>query len=322
MTESSQWKREALDHLLLETIKEHCRRRRWGIFFKSISLLIFLAVMLFQWGHSFRWIGYPSKRVIGLVNVQGIIRANSLASAENVINSLQQAFSDVRTAAVLLRINSPGGSPVQAAQIYDEIRYQRQKHPKKPILAICDDSCASAAYYIAAASDQIYASPASVIGSIGVVINDFGFVEGLRKLGIERRILTAGERKGFLDPFLPLKPEDTQYAHSLLSDLHQQFIEAVKAGRGQRLKDIGKMSETLFSGLVWTGKQALPLGLIDGFGNLNFIARKVLKIESIVDYTVRPNVLQKLFDSLGSASYRSMSDHLSTGLGEIAVRSR
>ena len=245
-----QWERKTLEKLLFSALKEQRRKRRWGIFFKFLFFIAILCFLIVLWPTTANLpTASKAKAHIGLIDIRGIIDASTSADADNVIEGLQNAFEDKNTRSVILRINSPGGSPVQAAQIYNQIRYLRHKYPAIKLYAVCDDLCASAAYYIASASDDIYANPASLVGSIGVLMDGFGFVDTLKKVGVTRRLLTAGEHKGFLDPFSPEKADEKLIAERMLANVHQQFIDAVKQGRGNRLKD----NPELFSGLAWTG---------------------------------------------------------------------
>lgn len=299
-----QWERKTLEKLLFNTLKEQRAKRRWGIFFKFLFFLIFISFLIGIGSNSTNLSQVvKTKPHIGLIDIRGIIDEDAPAAADNVIESLHNAFEDKNTQAVILRINSPGGSPVQASQIYQEIRYLRSKHPNIKVYAVCSDLCASAAYYIASASNAIYADPASLVGSIGVLMNGFGFVDTMKKLGVQRRLLTAGNHKGFLDPFSPEKPDEKQAALHMLEGVHQQFINAVKQGRQNRLKD----NPELFSGLAWTGQEALGLGLIDGFGNLTSLSRDLIKNKNIVDYTIKPGLLQQLSDRMGASFAEKMS---------------
>lgn len=303
-----EWQRKTLEKLLFDTLKEQRRKRRWNIFFKFLFLAIFLFLLFALWPTSPNLpTTSKAKAHIGLVDIRGVIDDNSAASADNVTEGLQNAFEDKNTRTVILRINSPGGSPVQAAQIYNEIRYLRHQYPKTKLYTVCDDLCASAAYYVASASDDIYANPSSLVGSIGVLMDGFGFVNTMKKIGVERRLLTAGDHKGFLDPFSPEKTDEKLIAERMLANVHQQFINAVKQGRGTRLKD----NPELFSGLAWTGQEALSLGLIDGFGDLNSLSQELIKNKNIVDYTVKPGLLQQLSDRIGA----SFAQQISTNLG-------
>lgn len=289
------WQRKTLEKLLFDNLKEQRRKRRWNIFFKLLFFIALVCLLITLWPPTTSLLT-KTKAHIGLVEIKGVIDDSSSASADNVIEGLQNAFEDKNTQAVILKINSPGGSPVQASQIYQEIRYLRTKHPAIKLYSVCDDLCASAAYYIASASDDIYANPASLVGSIGVLMDGFGFVDTLKKIGVERRLLTAGEHKGFLDPFSPQKPDEKKIAEHMLAMVDQQFINAVKQGRGSRLKS----SSELFSGLAWTGQDALPLGLIDGFGDLRSLSHK-LRNKNIIDYTVKSDLLQQLSDRMGAS---------------------
>lgn len=300
------WQRKTLEKLLFDNLKEQRRKRRWNIFFKFLFFLLLLGLLFSLWPTTNLPSASKAKAHIGLVDIRGIIDDSSTASADNIIEGLQNAFEDKNTRTVILRINSPGGSPVQAAQIYNEIRYLRHQYPKIKLYTVCDDLCASAAYYIASASDEIYANPASLVGSIGVLMDGFGFVDTMKKIGVERRLLTAGDHKGFLDPFSPEKIDEKLIAERMLANVHQQFINAVKQGRGNRIKD----NPELFSGLAWTGEEALSLGLVDGFGDLNSVSQDLIKNKNIVDYTVKPGLFQQLSDRMGAAFAQQISTNL------------
>lgn len=308
------WERKTIENLLLMGIKEQRRARRWRIFFRLIFILFVAAFIYLLFFAKKATLVENTKPHTALVDVSGVIMPNADANADQVAKGLRAAFKDKKAVGLIVRINSPGGTPVQAAYIYDEIRRLKNTRPDMKVYAVCSDICASAAYYIASASDYIYANPASLIGSIGVVLNSFGFVDSMNKLGIERRMITAGNEKGFLDPFSPLKQEDVKYAKDMLEEVHKQFINNVKAGRGTRLKETPEM----FSGLVWTGSQALPLGLIDGFGSAGFVAREVIKHDTIVDYTAKPGYLVQVFRNVGA----NFSHHLDSyfGLGQASLR--
>jgi protease IV len=303
------WEREVLERLAYSTLKEQQRARRWSIFFKLLFaayVLIFLLLFYFPNG-----ISTPQKTEphTGLVDVRGVIGVNSFASAENIIKGLQAALKNEHIAGVILRINSPGGSPVQAGQVNDEIRRLRQTHPKIPIHAVITDIGASGGYYIAASAEQIFADKASVVGSIGALINGFGFVEAMERIGVERRLFTAGDYKNFLDPFSPVKEADVQHVQNILTNIHEQFINAVKEGRGDRLNS----DPLLFSGLVWTGEQALALGLIDGLGSSNYVAREIIGAEKIIDYTPKPGFLERFTARLSTALGDTLSQLTSAG---------
>ena len=242
-----------------------------------------------------------------------IISDEAEASADNVISGLRDAFEDDNTAGVILRINSPGGSPVQAGYIYDEIKRLREKYPDIPLYAVVTDICASGGYYIAAAADEIYVDKASIVGSIGVRMDSFGFVGTMDKLGVERRLYTAGESKAFLDPFLPSKASDVAHIETLLVDIHEQFINAVKEGRGDRLKE----SEDMFSGLIWTGEESLDMGLVDGLGSSSYVAREIIEAEEIVEFTTEPDLLERIADRLGVGVAQAMGKILANSAATI-----
>jgi protease-4 len=307
-TQPSAWERQVLERLLRDTLVEQRRARRWRIFFRLLSLLLILLVL----GLLGTDVGVPqvTSRHTALVQLNGIIAPGTEADADLVIESLRAAYDNKHVAGVVLRIDSPGGSPVQAGRINDEIHRLRKLHPNVPLYAVIDDICASGGYYVAVAADRIYADKASVVGSIGVLMNGFGFVGAMDKLGIERRLLTAGAHKGFLDPFSPQNPDDVAHARELLHSIHGQFIDVVKQGRGERLKD----DPRLFSGLVWTGAQGIELGLVDALGDADTVAREVFKADKVVDYTVRPAYFEKLIRSAGSEATAAALDTLSNTL--------
>lgn len=282
-----------------EAIAEQRRARRWGIFFKLLLALYVLAFLLLylppEWGSS----AMVGQKHTAIVDIDGVIAQDTEANADYVVTGLRRAFEDKSTAGIILRINSPGGSPVQAGYIYDEIKRLRTKYPDIPLYAVITDICASGGYYIAAAADEIYANKASVVGSIGVVMSGFGFVDALDKLGIERRLLAAGENKGFLDPFSPLKESHVEHVNEILDQVHQQFIDVVKTGRGDRLKD----DDRLYSGLIWTGEQSLELGLVDALGSAGYVAREIIGAEKIIDYTLRDTYFQQFAKQLTNAFF-------------------
>jgi protease-4 len=299
------WERELLEKLAFASLDESRKARRWSVFFKlfiAAYLVVLLLVML-----SGTWGEKPlATRYTALVSLEGEIAAESEANADNIVQGLRDAFEDKAAVGVILLANSPGGSPVQADQIYDEILRLREKYPDKPLYAVIGDVCASGCYYAVAATDKIYANPASIVGSIGVLMDGFGFVEGMKKLGIERRLLTAGENKGLLDPFSPLDPKARRHAQKMLDEIHLQFIDAVKQGRGDALKS----NKEIFSGLFWTGAKARELGLVDEFASAGTVAREVIGAEEIVDYTVRENLLNRLAERFGMAMGRSVASEL------------
>jgi protease-4 len=289
------WERATLEKLMFATLQEQRRARRWRTFVRLAWLAFFVALF---WALLHR--GSPSTDKTGphtaVIEIKGEISSGSDSSAEAVVAGMRAAFEDSGAQAVVLLINSPGGSPVQAGIIYDEIKRLRDKY-KKPVYAVVEESCASAAYYIASGADRIFVDKASIVGSIGVLMDGFGFTGLMDKLGVERRLMTAGENKGFLDPFSPQTEKHRVFAQSMLDQVHRQFIDAVKAGRGKRLKE----TPELFSGLFWTGQQAIDLGLADQLGNIDFVAREVVKAEELVDYTRRENVAERLAKKFGAS---------------------
>jgi protease-4 len=301
------WK--LLEKALLASVQEQRRARRWGIFFKLLTFIyLFGALVMFS-----PLLDMSDRAASGshtaLIEVRGTIADKEAASADNLIGALRAAFDDENTKGVILRINSPGGSPVQAGYVYDEIRRLRDEHPNVKVYAVIADLGASGAYYIASAADQIYADKSSLVGSIGVTAAGFGFVGTMDKLGVDRRVYTSGEHKAFLDPFQPPKADEARFWQQVLDTTHRQFIDAVKAGRGDRLKD--KDHPELFSGLVWSGEQAMQLGLIDGLGSSSYVAREVIHEKNIVDFTVRESPLDRFAKKIGA----SVAERLALRLG-------
>lgn len=294
-TSAPGWERNTLEKLAFASLHEQKATRRWRTFVR-LSWLLFFVVLVWMALHR----GSPTTGVTvahtAVVEIKGEIAAGADASAEFVNAALKAAFEDEGAKAVVLLINSPGGSPVQAGMMNDEIRRLKIKH-KKPVYAVIEETCASAAYYVAVAADQIFVNKASIVGSIGVLMDGFGFTGLMDKIGVERRLLTAGENKGFLDPFSAQTEKQRAFAQTMLNQIHQQFISVVKAGRGQRLKETPEM----FSGLFWTGQQAIELGLADQLGTLEYVARDIVKAEDIVDYTRRDNVAERLAKRFGAA---------------------
>ncbi len=295
------WEKKLIANIAMGALTEQRRARRWGIFFKLCMLayvVVFLLILLpGRDGGS-----TSSGNHTALIDINGVIAADAEANADSVVTALRKAFEDEGTRGLILRINSPGGSPVQAGYINDEIMRLREKYPDIPVYAVVADVCASGGYYIAAAAQEIYANKASMVGSIGVVMSGFGFVDTMEKLGIERRLLTAGESKGLLDPFSPVNHGEVSHVKSMLESIHQQFIAVVKEGRGDRLKG----GDELFSGLIWTGEQSLELGLIDGLGSASYVARELVGEADIVDFTFRPDPLERFAEKLGVGAMSSM----------------
>ena len=304
------WEHGVIERLATEGLREQKRARRWGIFFKLLTFAFLFATLLLAIGAFSEGAHTCLDKCTAVVEMRGELDADSPASAENIMSGLQAAFKNKGTQGVVLRINSPGGSPVQAGEINDEIRRLRAKYPATPIYAVVEEVCASGAYYVAVAADQIYVNKASLIGSIGVIIDGFGFVGAMDKLGIERRALAAGENKTFLDPFSPLSPQQRDYAQKMIVEIHQQFIAAVKAGRGARLKE----SPELFSGLVWNGARGVDLGLADALGSVDYVAREVIKAEDVVDFTVKENLTERLARKFGATLGKSLGAVISHGV--------
>lgn len=281
--------------LARDYLDEKRRERRWRVALRLGWLLLFALLMWQLWAQQNPAVATGAPHT-ALVEVQGEIAPGTEASAEVLVSALKNAFADQGARAVVLRINSPGGSPVQAGIVYDEIRRLKAQH-NKPVYAVVEDVCASGAYYIAAAADQIFVDKASMVGSIGVLIDDFGFNGLLAKLGIERRLITAGEHKGLLDPFSPLPEKERALAQAMIDEVHEQFIAVVREGRGKRLKE----DDETFSGLVWNGSRAVEMGLADAFGNLDHVAREVVGAEEVIDYTPHDNVAERLAKRFGAA---------------------
>jgi protease-4 len=308
-----EWHRDLVNRLAFASLNEQRRTRRWNVFFKVLLALYLGAILLLYWPGEWPDTAVSGEKHTALVELKGIISDEAEASADNVISGLRDAFEDDNTAGVILRINSPGGSPVQAGYIYDEMKRLREKYPDIPLYAVVTDMCASGGYYVAAAADAIYVDKASIVGSIGVRMDSFGFVGTMDKLGVERRLYTAGESKAFLDPFLPSKAADVAHIETLLVDIHEQFINAVKDGRGDRLKQ----SEDMFSGLIWTGKESLDMGLVDGLGSSSYVAREIIEAEEIVEFTAEPDLLERLSDRLGIGVARALAGILGNSTATI-----
>jgi protease IV len=296
------WDKKLLADVMMAAINEQRAARRWKIFFRLAFLALALAFLL-------ALMDWPGKRAVNephtaLIDLQGEIAIGSIASAEAIIDSLQNAFDDKNTKGVLLRINSPGGSPVQSAMIYDEIRRLRTENPEIPLHVVIEEVCASGGYYVAAAADKIYVNQSSMIGSIGVLLDSFGFTEGMKKIGVERRLLTAGEHKGLLDPFSPMNEKERVHIQTMLKEVHNQFIDAVKQGRGERLK----VTPDTFSGLVYSGIAGVKMGLADDFGTVESVARDVIKEENIVDFSPQESVADRLARRFGASFGAGLMD--------------
>ncbi|MBV8031963.1 MAG: S49 family peptidase [Betaproteobacteria bacterium] len=315
MTENDAgWEREVITRLATAALKEQRRARLWGIFFKLLTFAYITVVIAL----AFDWKGADGSMVGGkkhtaMVDLNGTIAAGGDASAEKITSALQAAFKDKNTQGVILRINSPGGSPVQAQTIYDEMKRLRKKYPDIPLYAVVEDLCASGGYFVAVGADRIYVSKSSIVGSIGVLMNGFGFTGLMEKLGVERRLITAGENKGMLDPFSPMRDKDREYAQKLAEEIHQQFIAVVREGRGQRLKE----SADTFSGLIWSGEKSIQLGLADGLGTLDSVARDIIKAEDIVDYTEKENIAEKFAKRFGASVGTAMAQFVLKASGGL-----
>jgi len=300
-----QWERELIEKVLTENVQEQRRARRWRGFYKFlfISFIIIVAIAMFQ--------KPVIKAHVAQIDLVGSIGQRQDIEADDVLTSLKKAFAEPKVRAIILRINSPGGTPVQSAYIYDELMRLRKSVPEKKVYAIVADICASGAYYIAAGADEIYANPSSIVGSIGVLMPNFGFAEGIKKLGVEQRTLYSGKNKLFLDPFSTENPEQVAFAESLLNDIHQNFIDAVKAGREGKLKN----NDEIFSGLFWTGDKALSLGLIDGLGDAEYVKREIIGLEETEDYTVSTSIFEKLTTRLGTSAAKQLATEVGLNHG-------
>ncbi|HRY15797.1 MAG: signal peptide peptidase SppA [Candidatus Competibacteraceae bacterium] len=305
--DDERWARDTLTKLAFAAVTEQRRARRWGIFFKCLFFGYLVLLLVLAWPDNLGKATASVKKHTALIRVEGLISSNTEASAKNIVGALRKAFKDDNTVGVILQINSPGGSPVQAGEIYDEIWKLREQHPKIPVHAVVSDVCASGGYYIAAAAQNIYANQASIVGSIGVRMDSFGFTEAIAKLGVERRAYTAGANKDFLDPFKPVNPEEVQHLQGMLDAIHQQFIKAVKQGRGERLKD----HPEIFSGLMWTGAQSVEFGLVDALGSTRYVAEEVIGEKSILDYTQRTGWIERLLDEVEASAGAALREGLS-----------
>jgi protease IV len=309
MEQEKNWERQALEHLLLENLKESRKARRWKTLLRVLSLILIVGFILQvldlrPFGGSF-----GAERHTAMVSIEGEISSNAIANALDIGSALQAAFENDNSVGVILRINSPGGSPVQSGIINDEIQRLRALYPNKPLHVVVEDICASGGYYIAVAGDQILVDKASIVGSIGVVMDSFGFTGLMDKLGISRRMITAGSNKGMLDPFSKEDPKQVEMVQTMLNEIHQQFITVVKAGRGDRLKE----TPDLFSGRVWNGEQAVKMGLADGFGTVDTVARDVFKAPNILDYTMKENFAERVAKRFGA--------EMGSAAGKALVRS-
>ncbi len=309
------WERSVLEKVALKALDEQRRARQWGALFKLLWFTLIFLIIAAAMG----WIGRSDRETVSvgkhtaLVELTGVIAPESKASAEKMVKALNRAFKDVNTQGVVLRINSPGGSPVQAGIINDEVHRLRAKYPNIPLYAVVQDLCASGGYYVAVSADRIYVDKASLVGSIGVIISSFGFTGTMEKAGVERRAYTSGEIKDFLDPFAPENPAHREHAQKMIGEIHQQFIKVVREGRGTRLKE----TPETFSGLIWTGEKSIELGLADALGSTEYVAREVIKAEKVVDYSPDENVFETLSKRLGT----SFGESLGQAAAQAARRS-
>jgi protease-4 len=306
--QNQNWERDLLEKVALAAITEQTRARRWGIVFKGLLFVYLFAIFgvaiypkLGSEHHDFKGDGYTA-----IIDLTGQIGEDKDANADSIIEGLRDAIEDKKTKGIILHANSPGGSPVQSAYVYDEIRRIKKERPELPIYTVVSDMCASGCYYIASASDKIFVNPSSLVGSIGVIMDGFGFVEGMQKLGVERRVMTAGSHKAMLDPFTPRKESETMYVQSLLNQVHQQFIQAVKLGRGVRLKE----TPDTFSGLIWSGEEAKKLGLVDDFATQKEVAKDIIGAEEEVNFTPQQRLMDKIAGRLGASFGQSLGSFL------------
>ena len=301
-----------VDRLVFAALKEQTRARRWRVGF-MLFFIVYVSVVtvVFLTDTGDMSLEADGDKHTALVKLSGVIASGEAAGSENVIAGLKSAFKHDDTAGIVIEINSPGGSPVQSAYIFDEIMRLKQEHKTIPVYAVVVDMAASGGYFVAAAADKIYANQSSLVGSIGVRMDAFGFVELMKKIGVERRLLTAGENKGLFDPFLPEQSEQKAHLQSMLDEVHGHFIAAVKRGRGDRLVE----NDDTFSGLIWSGEKALALGLVDDYGTTQSIARE-LEAEDVVDFTPRANLLERIADRIGSSAGRGISEYF---LGNMSI---
>ncbi len=301
--EAGRWERGLVEKVALASLAETRRARRWGIFFKGLTFLYLFLLLVLWWPNGVMKDEDKADEHTALVEIKGVIAPETDASADNVVTALRDAFEDEDTKGVILRINSPGGSPVQAGYINDEVRRLKEKYPDIPVYAVIVDVAASGGYYIAVAADEIYADKGSLVGSIGVMMNGFGFVDTLEELGIERRLLTAGEHKGIMDPFSPVQEAERAHVQGILDQLYRQFMKVVREGRGDRLKE----NEKTLSGLFWSGEESVELGLVDGLGSSSYVARELIGAEEIVNFTPEKDLWTRFADRLGASMARTFA---------------
>lgn len=306
-TEDANWQRDVIEKLAFSALAEQKTARRWSTLFKGLTFAYLFVLMLMALG-----VFNDGKKTFdthtALIDISGVIEAGGEVNADAVMNSLHDAYDSKGTKGIILRINSPGGSPVQSGIINDEIKRQKKLHPNIPVYAVVEDICASGGYYIAAAADKIYVDKASIVGSIGVLMDGYGFTETMKKVGVERRLMTAGENKAMLDPFSPVNPKHQELAQTMLNEVHEQFKAVVREGRGARLKE----TPEVFSGLFWSGEQSIKLGLADALGSADYVAREIIKQEEIVDFTYQEDFASRIAKRIGAS--------VSATLGEVVAR--
>jgi protease-4 len=313
--QNSNWEKQTIEKIAMESLIQQKSSRRWSVFFKLVSL-IYLGWVLFFILTSSNNSTMATGDFTALINLNGEIGVDSEVSAINIKSSLKEAYENPGTKALILAINSPGGSPVQSGIINDEINRYKVLHPQIPVYAVIEDICASGGYYIAVAADKIFVNKASIVGSIGVLMNGFGFDKAITNLGIERRLITSGENKAMLDPFLPVQPKQREFMQELLKEVHKQFIEVVKKGRGNKLA----LNSDIFSGLFWSGESAINLGLADGYGDIDLVAREIAGYEKIIDFTAQSNFADRFAKKLGANIGSSLSnDFLNNNLKNIKL---
>ena len=301
--EDTKWQRDAIENLARSALTEHKSSRRWSIFFKGLFFLYMFIILFYALG----WLSggkSTSGSHTALIEVSGVIEAGGEVNAESFMRSLHDAYDDKGTKGIILRINSPGGSPVQAGIINDEIKRQKKLHPAIPVYAVVEDICASGGYYIAAAADKIFVDKASIVGSIGVLMDGYGFTEVMKKVGVERRLMTAGENKAMLDPFSPINPKHQALAQAMLNEIHEQFKNVVRQGRGDRLKE----TPETFSGLFWSGEESIKIGLADALGSADYVARDIIKEDKIVDFTSQEDFASRIAKRIGASASASFSE--------------
>ena len=311
---NASWEKDALEKIALSALNEQKIARRWNIFFKGLTFL-FLFILLFSGFSAMHNKGSTGTHT-ALIEINGVIGEKDEVNAKDFFESLERAYESHGTKGIILKINSPGGSPVQAGMINDEIKRQKKIHPHIPVYAVVEDICASGGYYIAVATDKIYVDKASIVGSIGVLMDGFGFTDTMKKVGVERRLMTAGSNKAMLDPFLPINPKQQAFVQDMLNQVHQQFIAVVREGRGQRLKE----SPEMFSGLFWNGETAVKLGLADGMANYDFVARELIKADDIVDFTTYEGFADRFARKFGASVGAAMNNSIRQQLSQNGIK--